>query len=48
MNKVVSKFNSPFLDTIEHARNQYKDMDSPKKPNVKEAGEKKKLKEFEV
>src|SRR5450759_4790115 len=48
MNKIVSKFNSPFLDTIEHARNQYKDIGSPKKPNVKETGEKKKLKEFEV
>ena len=46
MNKVVSRFKSPFLDTIEHARNQYLDLGCPPKPKPAEVGHKKKTDAF--
>jgi hypothetical protein len=46
MNKMVSRFKSPFLDTIDHARNQYADLGCPPKPNWTEKGKKKKIDAF--
>ena len=47
MNKVISRFTSPFVDTIEHARNQYVEMGQPPRPDVKAKGEKIKKSPFQ-
>ena len=48
MNKTVAKFKSPFLDSIEHARNQYRDCGRPARPDTSIKGVRRKQEDFQV